>query len=188
MATPWSTPQVEDTFDEYTSYLNRLGLGTRNYWNPSEQYVASQYDPLQTMYGIQGRIAGATQIGGGTSPYAAPGRFTDWAPSYQNQDIYGGARGLLKTILAASPEQRSAWGSTYDPIYSGGELSSRNNLSELQQLIQTALRPSLGRQGSQFISSRLPQEQQMWANNQATGQQTGSFLDYLMSKYNLNVG
>lgn len=172
--------ETEDIFDPFTAYLQRLGLGQRNYLNPAEQYQVGQYNPLSTMYGVQGRMA--TQF-----PELLPGYFTDYAlgnPNRTGGNIYGYANSLMSKILGATPEARGTMGTVWEPTWSEGERTSGGNIAELQQLLQTALRQNLGRPGANWLAGNLPAEQQRWAGGLAQGG-TGTFLDYIRQKYNL---
>ena len=169
--------QTEDVYDPFTAFLQMLGLGGRNYYSPQERYNVGQYDPLSNLFGIQGRM-------GTVDPSYAPssGYFADYAGGVG--DVYQKARELLSGIFGMGTEQRGQAETVYEPTYSEGERTGSGNVAELQALIQAALRQQLGRPGANWMASRLPGEQQLWANTQA-GDGGDTFLDYLKQKYNL---
>ena len=173
---------TEDIFDPFTSYLQKLGLGTQNYYNPAQQYQMQQFDPLNMMYGLRGRMASVIP------PLAPGGTFADYAFPFagnmSGQGMQNQAKGLLGALMGWNPEQRAQAGAVYEPTYSEGERTGGGNIAELQQLIQQALRGQLGRPGANWLAGNLPAEQQRWAGGQAQGQ-TGTFLDYIRQKYNL---
>jgi len=189
----YQIPQLtEDIYDPFTAYLQRLGLGTQNYFNPAQQYQIGQFDPLQNMYNIRGRMATLPGNQG-----MAPGYFSDWMNQFTPNPNQGGgmnsyygtmypqAQNLMRQIFNTGQEGRAQAGTVYEPTYSGGERTGSGNIAELQQLIQTALRGQLGRPGANWLAGNLPAEQQRWAGQQVAQGPQGTFLDYIRSKYNL---
>jgi hypothetical protein len=172
--TPLST---EDTFDPKTAYLEKLGLGNKNYWNPGEQWQSNQFDPLSAAYQLQSRLA-LTQ----NPEYAAPS-FADYATSGGN--VFSKGWDMLKNLFGMGNESRAGAEATYEPTYEGGQKTNSGNIGELQQLMASGLRNKFGNYGSRWLAGNLPQEQQKWANYSAGGG-GNSFLDYLKGKYNLS--
>jgi len=178
----YSSNVTEGIFDPFTAYLQKMGLGTQNYYNPAQQYQIGQYDPLYNLYGLQGRMATVNPA------WAPQANFADYT---QQMGAGPGIRSynLLRQLLGWNPEQRAQVGATYEPTWSEGERTGSGNIAELQQLLKTALQPYLGRPGANWMAGNLPAEQQRWAGGQAAGG-TGTFLDYIRQKYNLmgNMG
>lgn len=192
----YTIPNAEDITGSFAQYLGKFGL-TGNYLNPAQNWLKRQYDPLQLMYNLQGRLA--------TSPnsMAAPGKWGDWVGSQMGsylpetpawaanqvtQNPAEIARYLLGNIFRSGLETRQATGTTYEPDINeaGQAVSGRGgSLGELQDLILMALKPRLGYQGANFVAGRAPDVRDQWLGLQAQGQSPGSFLEYLQSKYGL---
>ena len=174
---------TEDIFDPFTAYLQKMGLGTQNYYNPAQQYTMQQFDPLNMLYGLQGRMG---TVDPGWAPRSTGADYAYDFTGRGSTPIQGRARSLMQQIMGWSPEQRAQAGTTYEPTWSEGERTSSGNIGELQQLIQQALRKQLGRPGANWLAGNLPAEQQRWAGTQAQGG-TDTFLDYIRQKYNLGA-
>jgi len=180
------TPRaVGAEYGPYTQYLMRLGLGGGGYMTPAQRYQASLYDPLQALYGLEQRFVGAPGMG------AAPGEWGDYIGrgyAYNPAEMYGRAGGMLGGLMGMSPAQREeygmTWGVGYPELGAGEPERLGLSMAEQQALVGMALRPSWGPYGAQRMAGRLPQEEQLWMQQQAQGEVI-SFLDYLRRKYNM---
>lgn len=193
----YTVPNAEDIAGSFGQYLGKFGL-TGNYLNPAQAWLKRQYDPLQLMYNLQGRLATAP------NSMAAPGTWGDWVgrqmgtylpetPSWAKEGFTQTpnalARYLLGNIFRSGNETRQTTGTTYEPEINeeGRAVTGQGGrLSELQDMLLMALKPSLGYQGANFIAGRAPDVRDQWLGLQAQGQSPGTFLEYLQSKYGLN--
>jgi hypothetical protein len=168
-----ANPQTEEAYSPFTAYLQSLGLGSKNYYNPAEKYQMNQYDPLSNIYDVRRQMSIV-------DPTVDPGNYVSpWA----SQNVGGAtklARNTLSQLFGMGQENQGLAGIDYSPIFNGTDSVDTNNIGQLQSLLKTGVRGNLG----SYLASKLPWEQQQWGNNQAAGGGS-SFLDYLKQKYNL---
>lgn len=184
---------LEDQYDQYTSYLNKLGIGTKDYWNPYQKWQEQQFQPLSNMYNVYQRLSQPTSpFAGRFSPF---GSFADYAsPSISDPSArYSQAAQMLNAIFGATPDQRAEANSTYEPFQTVDSLGlasgkmDDNNIGELQQLIALAARQKYGNVGARWMANNVGRDQQRWTSLNAAGQDNGTFLDYLRNRYNLQT-
>ena len=94
---------------------------------------------------------------------------------------YQATLAALKNLFGAGPEERKRVG--MEDVLGGEELG------ELARLFRTGLRQRGGQPFADWFAGNLPEEQQRWLARQTPeaglARNGGSFLDYLMQKYNL---
>ena len=190
------TPGETGIRDPYAEYLNMIGLGGRTAFTPTQAYKAAQFNPLMELYEAR------TRFGEGLSPenpFAALaytgggglGGFYKGNPQF-GLDPYSVAtnrRGIFRTMMNASPDQRSEAGYTYQmtpneeggaPYYTG---LTQDQIAELRGFLEAGSTPGSRRPGY-YLGQRLGPEQAAWRSSLAGGQtQQTSFLDYLKNKY-----
>jgi hypothetical protein len=171
---------TEQSYDPFTAYLQSLGLANKEYLRPSQQYQVSLYDKLNTLLGLQGRMGTVNQ-----NYLPESGYMVDYAKPFMNQpgSQFDRAKSLIQGIFGFNPEQRAKAGVSYEPTFADGEKTSTGNVAELQDILKLGLRARYGTQGADWVSSRLPWDQQQWTNQQAQGSTT-PFVEYLKQKYN----
>jgi len=162
---------TEESYSPFTAYLQAKGLGNKNYYNPAESYTISQYEPLKDIYDVRRLMSLA-------NPSFDPGNYLG---SWASQNTGGStalARQTLADLMGMNQEQQGLTGLSFDPTYSGTDTVGSGSVGYLQSLLKTGLRGVLGN----YLSSKLPWEQQNWGNYQSGGG-SGTFLDWLMQKY-----
>jgi hypothetical protein len=175
----------------YTAYLNQLGLlepGFEGY-NPADLYATSLYDPIERLYGLQGRFA-ETEGPGDVIPY-----MTSRAEGFKDSPgtIYSGAGDILRRLIGMGRQARRDLGFSFSPEYpavTGGEpVKSAVTQEDQMNLMRMALRPRMGYSASRRISERLPEEMRIWQRQQAAGEMPDTtdtpFLSWLATKYGI---
>ena len=158
----------------YTRYLRARGVGAGAYRTPGERYIASQYEPLRSLYETQQPV------------YAALGRQTLPWDQYQAQfpDVASRrarAREVLGGLTGMTAPQRGEAGFTFERAFDEyGEPSYEGaNLGYLQNLITAGLAGARGGRGAGWLASRVPFLQEQWE----MGNRAAPFIDYLKSKF-----
>jgi hypothetical protein len=168
-----SNPNTEETYSPFTAYLQAKGLGTQNYYNPAQNYMINQYEPLSSIYDVR-RLMSLV------NPSYDPGNYVSpWAAA-NTGNATSLSRNTLSQLLGFNQEQQGLAGLDFSPQYNGTDEVGTGNRGYLQGLLKTGLRGVLGN----YLASKIPWEQQQWGNTQAAGG-SGTFLDYLKQKYNL---
>lgn len=179
--------------DPYTAYLERLGIGGKQFYNPAEQYQEALFDPFYSLYGTEARLQGP----GGVmqDPTKQSATFTDFLTRIGGglAGLTQGALGQMKSIFGATPEQKLTMGYEPGQYEAGSSGEARGGmdpgqLAELQGLMRYGLRPSAGILGSGYAAGRLPQAQQAYYSQKAAMQPSAlntSFLDWLRKNWGL---
>lgn len=170
---PWGVgtpPYMEELYGRWPGFGTALGLYGRAHLSPHEQYLASRAEPLSLMYDIGGRMA--------PYGYAPDSMYSEWAPGYAQNPaaMYGLAENMMGSLVGMSPELRAQ----AEMPATGGDFGS---------LLEMALRTRLGRNTANWISGRIPAEQQAYTAmypQQMMDTFTGpTFLDYVLNKYGI---
>jgi hypothetical protein len=187
-----ATNQIENDYGPVASFLEYLGLGgrTASSRNPAESFKANMYAPFKELYGLQQRFA---EPGAPTSsqftPYSTLVDYLQGIGGVNRQNQFNQGQNFLQTLLDTSPANRNLLGMDYTPTQnigtSGDVQMGTANIGELQNLMELGLRNKYGIQGAKYTAARLPEEQEAFYGQQATGAQpTGAnFLDYLRNKW-----
>jgi hypothetical protein len=141
---------------------------------PGGAYDRDLFSPYERSYGLEQIFAPVTR--------ALPGTFADYLMNQPTgtEAIYGRAREIMSSLYGAGQAERARLGLTFE----AGQGLSR--IQPLSCLLELALRPYFGSTGGPRIASRLPVEQELFAEEQRQGRATApSFLDYLREKYDL---
>ncbi len=159
---------MEEVYGPRAGYMTGLGLYGKQGRTPFQSYQERLYDPLSRLYDLSSQFAA-----GGVSDTTPGGFMGQWGqPFAQNPfAMYAQARGMMGNVMGMAPEQRASFG-------------LQGPTPALQDLMGMGLRQELGLPGAQWLSGRLPQEQEAWVS-QYPQQQGPNFLDYVTQKYNL---
>jgi len=187
--TPVTTPATGDETSPYVKYLTQIGLLTpSDVYDPARRFQEELFDPISALQGLEQRFVSDPETGPGTL-----GEFvTSRAQGFRDAPgtIYGGAGNILKRLLGMTPGAREEMGYDFGaryPLQLGGE-PKRGVTQQMQKgLLQMALQPTFGVRGAERFATRLPTEERIWEQKQATGAPPSAFLDWLSKKYNLGA-
>ncbi len=199
---PLTGSALEGQTDPLTAYLSRLGIGSKQNYNPGEAYQASLFDPYKSQYDIQNRTAGLLNPSKDTAN--GPGSFSDFLDRLGGggmQGLISGAQGQLKNIFGATSDQKT---STYNPTvgkfglgYEPGQgavdksgfapsMMDAGQIGELQDLLKYGLRGQTNQDAAAWAAKRLPGAQQAYYGQKAAGQLGDTnFVDWLKQNWGL---
>ena len=163
------SPQwMEEVYGPRAGYMTGLGMYGKQGRTPYQSYQERLYDPLSRMYDLSSQFTA-----GGVPGYEPGGFMGQWGQPYAENPfaMYAQAKGMMGNVMGMNPEQRAGFG-------------LQGPTAALQDLMGMGLRQDLGLPGAQWLSGRLPQEQESWVSQYPQGQGP-SFLDYVTNKYNL---
>ncbi len=163
------SPQwMEEVYGPRAGYMTGLGMYGKQGRTPYQSYQERLYDPLSRMYDLSSQFTA-----GGVPGYEPGGFMGQWGQPYAENPfaMYAQARGMMGDVMGMAPEQRAGFG-------------LQGPTAALQDLMGMGLRQQVGLPGAQWLSGRLPQEQESWVSQYPQGQGP-SFLDYVTNKYNL---
>ena len=153
--------------------------------NPWQQYLMGWQRPTQSLWELQTAM-GQPGVYGTTTQ--RPEDYGAYAVGIQS-NIHRRAQQLLHGLYGMTPEARSERGLEYGtPGYGMPTPFATSDVGiDYANLLQMALRPRLGRMGGAMMARRVPAEQEAWGRGMAesSGVGQGSFLNYLIDKYNL---
>jgi len=173
---------VSEVYSPFTAYMNRMGLGGRNYLNPAEQYRASFAQPTENLWRIQDLMAGA---GTAMGVYPTEGFEAYLNTVLQPTALRSRAAQLLGTLFQATPEQRAAnpeFNFSFEPP-PGRPQSSERDIGYLQELVRTALGGRMAPIAIGYLQEGIPKLQNIWQQQVAAGQTSSPFLDWFRSRY-----
>ncbi len=184
---------LEGQTDPLTAYLARLGIGSKQNYNPAESYQANLFDPYLNLYQTGQRLGSpGGPLQNSTGQAATFSDFLNKAGTGMG-GLVQGAQNQLRSIFNTTGAQKQVLG--YEPGQalqgSSGELSGQLDpgyLTELQDLLKYGLRSTAGTLGSRYAAQRLPQAQQTYYGQKATGAPgTENFIDWLRNNWGLNA-
>jgi len=165
------SPQwMEEVYGPRAGYMTGLGMYGKQGRTPYQSYQERLYDPLTRLYDLASQFTA-----GGVEGYQPGGFMGQWGQPYAENPfaMYGQAKGMMGNVMGMSPEQRAGFG-------------LQGPTAALQDLMGMGLRQDIGLPGAQWLSGRLPQEQEAWVSQYPQqGAGAPSFLDYVTQKYNL---